>query len=173
MPRTALLALPLLLLAACGGTEAILPDPDAGVSTEADAGSPDSGVAEDAGFADAGFEDAGVPLPTFAADVAPILELQCQGCHFVTDNPPQILIQGTETRSTYERLVSRPARGAGLSYITPGDPEQSYLLRKIEGTHRAVGGMGNPMPPPAARRRVPAEDVATIRAWIEAGAPFE
>ena len=33
-----------------------------------------------------------------------------------------------------------------MARITPGDPSQSYLVRKIEGTHRDVGGTGGQMP---------------------------
>lgn len=167
--RRCLLALPFLV--ACGGTDST-PTADAGAGADAGVGA-DSGARPDGGVElDAGAVDAGPPPPSFEADVAPILEFQCQGCHFVTDNPPQILVTGQETRATYDRLVDRPAGGAPLDYVEPGAPEDSYLLHKIEGTHRDVGGEGNHMPPPQARRRVPPADVAIIRGWIEAGASF-
>lgn len=182
MPRhhvSAATPLLLLLLAACG-EGAVTQLLDAGASDPVDAGTVDAGFEADAGpeadagfELDAGFEDAGVVSPTFAVDVAPILQLQCQGCHFVTDNPPQILIDGQQTRLTYDRLVAQPAARAPLDYIAPGAPEDSYLLHKVEGTQATVGGQGNHMPPPVSRRRLSADEVAILRAWITAGAPFE
>lgn len=167
-----LACLAFILLPACGPAE----DPereDAGLV--ADGGVDDSGIQRDAGVAphiDAGIVDAGPPAPRFETDIAPILEFQCQGCHFVTDLPPRIFVQGDDVRTTFDRLLHGGATRAPLDYVQPGLPEQSYLLLKIEGRHRGAGGAGNHMPPPTARRRVPAEDVEMIRAWIEAGALF-
>lgn len=173
MPNPTRLMLCSLFLVACGGAEGPLVT-DAG--SIADSGAEDSGAAVDSGVLevqmDAGVVDAGPPAPTFEADVVEILRFQCQGCHFVTDLPPQIFLEGSEVRGTYDRLVAQAAVRAPLDYVHPGDPDLSYLLHKIEGTHRGAGGQGDRMPPPRAARTVPAEQVATIRAWIEAGAPF-
>jgi hypothetical protein len=52
----------------------------------------------------------------------------------------------------------------GMMLVAPGDPEKSYLVRKLEG-NRVVGErmpMGRPPLPP--------EAVAAIRQWIADGA---
>jgi|GEM_PF-907987 len=168
-----LVSLGFIFLAACGPAEQTERD-DAGVL--ADAGPADSGIQPDTGVTsepiDAGTMDAGLPAPRFETDIAPILEFQCQGCHFVTDLPPRIFVQGEDVRTTFEGLLQSAATRARLDYVQPGLPDQSYLLLKIEGRHLSAGGEGNHMPPPTTRRRVPAEDVELIRAWIEAGAQF-
>ncbi len=168
-----LVSLAFIFLGACGPAEQTEPD-DAG--TLADAGLTDSGIQPDAGVTlepiDAASMDAGPPAPRFETHIAPIFEFQCQGCHFVTDLPPRIFVQGDDIRTTFDGLLQSAATRAPLDYVQPGLPDQSYLLLKIEGRHLSAGGEGNHMPPPAARRRVPAQDVELIRAWIEAGALF-
>lgn len=172
------LALTLALVAACGeGVDTGLAPSDAGGSTTPDASEPhdDAGEPDDAGDAGTTAEDAAPVEPadagsaelSYARDVWPIFELRCQGCHFVTDNPPQIL----GAAETYPRLVGqRSPTVTSLDWIEPGDPDASYLLRKVEGTHRAVGGRGNGMPPRVADPTT-AQERATLRAWITAGAP--
>ena len=74
--------------------------------------------------------------------------------------------------AAYANLVGVPpaneaARAAGLLRVSPGDPEHSYLLSKLEGT--LAPGQGARMPligPP-----LPAALIDTIRRWIAAGAP--
>jgi hypothetical protein len=108
---------------------------------------------------------------TFVADVWPILNRECQGCHFVTDNPPQIF----DAVPTHTRLVGGASpTAAGIAWIEPGDPERSYLYLKISDGHRAAGGAGDRMPPPSVRGSLlPEADRELVRAWIAAGAPLE
>ena len=63
--------------------------------------------------------------------------------------------------------ANEAARTAGLLRVAPGDPDNSYLLRKLEGTLAA--GEGVPMP--LVGGPLPASAIDTIRRWIAAGAP--
>jgi hypothetical protein len=54
---------------------------------------------------------------------------------------------------------------AELVLVAPGDPEKSYLLRKLEG--RKIVGERMPLGKPP----LPAEMIAVIRKWVETGAP--
>ncbi len=55
---------------------------------------------------------------------------------------------------------------SGLSLVTPGDPERSYLYIKITG---GAGMEGSLMP--RNRGALSAADKAVVRAWIARGAP--
>src|SRR6185295_10328351 len=62
-------------------------------------------------------------------------------------------------------LVNAPsAEVSSLHRVTPGDPDSSYLIQKLEG-HAAVGGQMPLGQPP-----LPAATIAIIRQWITNGA---
>jgi len=99
---------------------------------------------------------AGASAVDFVADVQPILVRACYGCH------------GPEKqRSDYRLDVRSEAFSGGESFapnIVPGDAEGSRLLEFI-----AEGGALE-MPPEGPR--LSAEEIATIRTWIEQGAKW-
>lgn len=65
----------------------------------------------------------------------------------------------------YAALVEVPASGAPSRVrVVPGDPDASYLMEKLTSDTPADG---DPMPPESPLSE---ERIATIRAWIEAGA---
>jgi hypothetical protein len=70
--------------------------------------------------------------------------------------------------AAYATLVGVPSVDSPLLRVKPGEPEQSYLIRKLEGTHIDAGGKGLRMPMDG----VPLSDadIATIRQWVEQGA---
>ena len=92
--------------------------------------------------------------------------LACIGCH--TDSgrvPPNNLVL-LEGRS-YQQLVGRAAFGKpGATLVTPGDPENSYIIKKLEGAAEIVG------------LRMPRNNgpfltegqILVIRKWIQDGA---
>ncbi len=51
-----------------------------------------------------------------------------------------------------------------MPLITPGDPDRSYLWRKVTGEHVSVGGSGDPMPPSG--EMWTEEELELMRAWI-------
>ena len=55
-----------------------------------------------------------------------------------------------------------------VPYVTPGAPESSYMLMKLEGTFGDVGGAGDQMP--RGRDPLPAETLELFEGWISAGA---
>jgi hypothetical protein len=73
--------------------------------------------------------------------------------------------------AAYANLVGVPpanpdAAAAGLLRVAPGDPERSFLLRKLEG--RLAPGEGEMMP--RVGGRLPVSRIDLIRRWIAAGA---
>lgn len=107
----------------------------------------------------------------FQADVWPIVKANCS-CHFpsmeMTPGQYTVLILDEDPSISYAKLIDQPSSVAGIDYVVPGDIEHSYVVMKLEGTHVAVGGLGDAMPPPPAMLAV--ADGAAIKAWIEQGA---
>jgi len=108
------------------------------------------------------FEAAGtVCTPTFAADVAPVLNGVCGPCHV------SITSGEFNFKNGLNDLVNVPSVQSSLDYIEPGNPDASYLFRKITGTQAAVGGSGTQMPQGGMLSQ---QDQDLIRAWILGGA---
>jgi mono/diheme cytochrome c family protein len=105
-------------------------------------------------FMRAGFSGAGAPtaIPSFAADIVPILEAECLLCHGSA---------GGWSAATYEDVLRS---GENAPVILVDDPEASLLIQKLRGT-QTIGG---PMPPGAPLSE---EEIDLILRWISAGAP--
>ncbi|MFN3424080.1 MAG: hypothetical protein ACK40C_05200 [Novosphingobium meiothermophilum] len=103
---------------------------------------------------------------SYAADIVPLLESQCATCHLTGEEAGGMALVGDMAIAS---LVGQPAEEApGLMRVVAGDPDRSYLVMKLEGTHIANGGAGAQMPfgaPPLS-----AAEIATVRAWIAQGA---
>ena len=96
----------------------------------------------------------------FWSDIEPIIST-CSGCHSPS---------GTFPTMTYDDLVDQDSvQLPSMKLIASGDPDNSYLLHKISGTHLTAGGSGSQMPmgPPLS-----SEDIALVDAWIAQGALF-
>jgi hypothetical protein len=103
-----------------------------------------------------------------SADVQPILTANCalSGCH-AGGNPQQG--QNLSAGQTFANVVNVASNELPtMDRVEPGQPDSSYLVHKIQGTHLQVGGSGDRMP----RGRSPLSqgDINVIRAWIQAGA---
>jgi len=111
---------------------------------------------------------AGAPAsaPSFKKDVMPLLQRQCVACHMTGDEQGQL---GLMPKIAYGSLVKKQSTQAQLARVEPGDPERSYLLHKLRGTHLDQGGSGARMP--MGMPELGEEDLARISAWIKAGAP--
>lgn len=99
----------------------------------------------------------------FNRDIRPILSNTCFPCH----GPDE------KKRAGGLRLDVREAATAvmesGRAAIVPGQPDESELMRRV-----LVHDEDEQMPPPQAKRPpLSAEDVATLKTWIRAGAPYE
>ncbi len=99
-----------------------------------------------------------------------IFRLGCSlsGCHDSSPSPAAG-INLTTVDLAHASLVNRPStQGTGLVMVTPGFPEDSYLINKLRGTHLAVGGIGDRMPQYAAV--LDEGEIVRIEEWITAGA---
>ncbi len=104
-------------------------------------------------FMRSGFSGMGAgTIPSFAADVLPILTEECASCHGTA---------GGWSAATYDDVVDS---GEHAPAVLPGDPENSPLVHRLLGT-QTIGG---PMPPFG-----PLSDdvIDLIIRWIAAGAP--
>lgn len=71
------------------------------------------------------------------------------------------------TASSYSRIVGVAAMGeSDETLVVAGDPEASYLLKKLEARDIQVG---DTMPPGG--QTLSEERIALVRSWIAAGAP--
>lgn len=102
-------------------------------------------------FAEAESEETG-GIPSFANDVLPIFEAQCNLCHGTL---------GGWDGTTYNAVMNT---GDHAPVVIPGDPEGSLLGQKILGTHTE----GTIMPPSG---KMLDDLIAIILDWIAAGAP--
>jgi hypothetical protein len=110
---------------------------------------------------------------TFSGGVQPIFTNSCalSGCH-TGDSPPLglNLSAGNAYANTVNVPASETASTTMLMRILPGQPDSSYLVHKIQGTHldEDVGGSGSRMP--LSGCCLSSGQIATIRDWIAAGA---
>lgn len=103
--------------------------------------------------------------PSFSRDIAPLLRSQCAGCHLTGDEPGGMKLYPA---AAYQTLVNTPSKESPLKRVAPGQPEQSYLLHKLRGTHLDAGGSGVQMP--FGQAPLPEDKLQLIRLWIEQGA---
>ena len=101
------------------------------------------------------------PAPTvsFAADVQPIFDGQCVGCH------GQDGFAGLDLRAagSHANLVGVPASESSLLLVEPDAPAQSWLYLKLTGQQN----VGDFMPPTGL---LDATITEVVRTWIEEGA---
>ncbi|MBX6312154.1 MAG: DUF1549 domain-containing protein, partial [Isosphaeraceae bacterium] len=93
----------------------------------------------------------------FRRKVYPLLQAKCLGCHGDGED-----LESELDLRTREAALRGGVRGPAL---VPGDPGRSLL-------YQAASRQGDfPMPPKAANR-LSAAELADLKAWIEAGAPW-
>lgn len=96
--------------------------------------------------------------PTFAADVAPVLQSRCTPCHI------GLRTSGVEM-TTYTLLSTSVGQQYGIAIVQPGDADGSPIIDKISNDNPAHGvRMPQGLPP------LSAAQIQTIREWIDAGA---
>jgi hypothetical protein len=103
--------------------------------------------------------------PTFSSIQTEIFSQRCVSCHTNIGRPaPQglVLLEGV----AYGNLVGVAARGkADATRVVPGDPDNSYLIHKLEG-RGGISGQRMPF------NGTPLTDgqILVIKRWIELGA---
>lgn len=125
-----------------------------------------------------GSSDTGEVMLSYAEDIQPIWDANCvTGCHAPPDqggNPAAIVLLHDE--SSYDRLVDQFAATATIPYVTPGEPTESYLMHKLDGSQTidpAVGGCdcnGGGSTMPLGATQLDLEVRNRVRTWIEQGA---
>jgi mono/diheme cytochrome c family protein len=93
----------------------------------------------------------GDEVPTFEANVGPILAARCEACHGSA---------GEWSAADYQSVMTT---GTNAPVVIPGDPENSLLVQKVLGVQES----GSPMPPSGT---LPDAEIHTIIDWISAGA---
>lgn len=106
--------------------------------------------------------DAGAP--SFSREIQPIFNANCVACHQAAGASGGLNL---EEDAAYDAIVSRRSQSSTFPRIAPGKPEESYLVRKLEGTHVQAGGSGERMPPTGPLDRAL---IGAIRDWVKAGA---
>jgi mono/diheme cytochrome c family protein len=102
-------------------------------------------------------------VPQFNRDIRPLLSNSCFQCH----GPDEKKRDGGLRLDLREEAVA--VSESGRAAIVPGRPEESELLRRVQ-----AHDPDEVMPPPQAKRPpLTAANIATLRAWITAGGPYE
>ncbi|CAN5918868.1 hypothetical protein BH11MYX4_BH11MYX4_04300 [soil metagenome] len=116
---------------------------------------------------------------SFASDVLPLLVTSCAfgACHGAAKGANNGVFLGAkgapnDAAAIRAGLVGRPSTQSSLPYVTPSNPSQSYLFRKLTdlcGLPCDGDRCGQRMP----RGGDPLDEasLATVRAWIAQGAP--
>lgn len=105
---------------------------------------------------------ASVTAIDFDRDIRPIFERSCVGCHDGARPKGGLALTGRDS------LLK--GGQSGDPAIVPGRADDSLLLRYVSGKVEDLE-----MPPLSRREKYPAlstEEIARVRAWIEAGAPW-
>lgn len=138
--REAILPLVLLLASACGSVKSPTEPPE---------------------------EPGGGTAFTFSRIQAEIFTPSCakSGCHdAATASGGQVLAAGV----SYSQIVNvRSTESSTLDRIEPGDPERSYMIKKLRGDP-GITGSRMPLDRPGG---LPQEQIDGIIAWVRAGAP--
>ncbi len=101
-------------------------------------------------------------LPTFQSIQDHVFTPICAQCHVGAAAPLGFRL---DAAASYAMLINTPSvEVPGLRRISPGDPNNSYLIQKIEG-HASVGAQ-MPLGGPA----LSADTIAAIRQWVTDGA---
>ncbi|MFZ0589011.1 MAG: c-type cytochrome domain-containing protein [Bryobacteraceae bacterium] len=93
------------------------------------------------------------PAPSFSSDVAPILQKNCLACHSSAAKMGGLVME------KFDLLMKGGAHGP---VIIPGKSGESRLIMMLEGKVQPRMPFGG--------EPLPAADIATIKAWIDAGA---
>lgn len=120
--------------------------------------------------------DPNSPPTTFSKDVFPLFTTcATNDCHGTQGNVNGVFISNNDARSTVPGLVNVPSKKLStMVYVKPGDPNGSFLMRKLDGSHCALdaqctgGTCGDTMPNKTSQLSVEERD--KVRRWIAQGA---
>jgi hypothetical protein len=120
---------------------------------------------------------AGAPAntATFTAVIAILADSKnnCGLCHKMMTLGGGLVFDPSDKMGTYDALVNIASKGmqgsmcAGKTYVVPGKPDESLMYDKVSKAKPSCG-----VRMPASGVVLEDTEIATIRAWIMAGAPF-
>ncbi len=102
------------------------------------------------------------PPVVYTTQIQPIFTANCVECHFGASAPQGLKLDATNSYANLVNVTSSEV--PSLKRVKPSDPDNSYLVHKIEGT-AAVGGRM-----PLNQLPLSAAQISLIRQWIIAGA---
>lgn len=121
--------------------------------------------------------DALQPAATFSKDVMPIFGQSCafSTCHGSTVGSANGVFLGKDAPRVHAAIVGvKGDELATMPFVTPGNPRESYLMRKLDGSQCALdaqctgGSCQSSMPKNEALLDLTTRD--TVRRWIAQGA---
>lgn len=112
--------------------------------------------------------------PQYATNIQPIYDRSCAvaGCH--ASGVPAQGLDLSPGRSYAATVRRRSTEVFSLSIVAPGDPDASYLVRKIRGDAGIAGVLmpnGCPGSPPQGAQCLTPDEIEAIQTWILACAP--
>ena len=123
--------------------------------SSADDGYGDDGYGDDPYSDDAYADDGGSGSGVYANDIAPILRARCYNCH-----------GGGPRGSKGDLTLHTPAALQASGIVSAGNPDDSELFFRITQPEGEDGRM------PPQGPRLSADEIDTIRAWIQSGASY-
>ncbi|HET6267363.1 MAG TPA: hypothetical protein VFG11_06560 [Acidobacteriota bacterium] len=111
----------------------------------------------------------GLPVafePTFTNIQNNVFTPICTQCHIGASAPQGLRL---DEANSYASLVGVPTvESPSFLRVKPGDPDNSYIIRKLEGGPDIVGGQM-----PLNRTPLDQPTINAIRIWIAQGAPMD
>lgn len=114
---------------------------------------------------------------SFSRDVVPVFQKSCafSTCHGATTGPANGVFLGNDPARVHAGIVGvKSGENPSMNFVTAGDPHQSYLMRKMDGSQCALdaqckgGSCDGSMPKNDVT--LPAETRDIVRRWIAQGA---
>jgi hypothetical protein len=104
--------------------------------------------------------------PTLSSIQSEILSQRCVSCHSGAGRFLPAVMNLTEGNSYASLVGVTSIERPGLQRVAPGDPENSYIIHKLEG-RSGIAGIRMPF------NATPLTDgqILVIKRWIELGAP--
>lgn len=117
-----------------------------------------------------GLDQNGQPIPIVPPVQSDFQEIQdtvftpiCTQCHIGATAPQGLRLDAANSYALLVNVASNEV--PALLRVNPGNPDQSYIVQKIQG-NAAVGGRM-----PLGQAALPQDRIDLIRGWIAAGAP--
>jgi hypothetical protein len=114
------------------------------------------------------------PEVSFDAEVQPLFAMSCLGslCHEGMTPAGTLALDPEGAIDPYTELTTRTHGVSGMPYVTQGEPSQSYMYRKLEGTHAEgdLENLGSGVQMPSGQPPLSDEDLTLVRNWILSGA---